>query len=416
MRIAVWHNLASGGAKRALYAQVKGLTRRGHSVVAWCPSSADTGFLPLSSIVEERVVPFAWKDASSTGRFDNLMYPLRSMQLQLAAMARNCEICAAQIAAEGFDLLFASPCLFFRAPPIGAMLGRMPRVLYLQEPFRRLYEALPVLPWLGSPLPAAQSFRGAGIRRALRDWIRMQGLRLQANTERANAENFDKILVNSLYSRESVLRAYGLDAELCYLGISSDVFRPTGVQRERFVIGVGSITFEKGIDIAIRAIAAIPEATRPPLTWIANLVSQPYCDEMQSLASSLRVAFTIRTRLPDGEVVALLNKAAVMLYTSRLEPFGLAPLEANACGTPVVAVAEGGIRETIRHMHNGLLVQSRDAAALGRATLLLLDDPGLAQRLGTRGRHDVDEQWGWDAAVDRLEAHLQAVAGASHGS
>jgi glycosyltransferase involved in cell wall biosynthesis len=56
-----------------------------------------------------------------------------------------------------------------------------------------------------------------------------------------------------------------------------------------------------------------------------------------------------RWRFSDENIVELLNRAAVMVYSARLEPFGLAPLEANACATPVVAVAEGGVRESIRN-------------------------------------------------------------------
>jgi len=58
----------------------------------------------------------------------------------------------------------------------------------------------------------------------------------------------------------------------------------------------------------------------------------------------------------DEELVEVLNRATALVYTSRLEPFGFAPLEANACATPVVAVAEGGVRETMRNGVNGILV------------------------------------------------------------
>ena len=57
MRIAVWHNLPSGGGKRALYYHVRGLVERGHSVEAWCPSTSDRNYLPLSELITEHVVP-----------------------------------------------------------------------------------------------------------------------------------------------------------------------------------------------------------------------------------------------------------------------------------------------------------------------------------------------------------------------
>ena len=65
MRIAVWHNLNSGGGKRALYYHVKGLVERGHYVVSYCPDTVDQDFLPLSDLVEERVFPLKGKYKNS---------------------------------------------------------------------------------------------------------------------------------------------------------------------------------------------------------------------------------------------------------------------------------------------------------------------------------------------------------------
>jgi len=57
MKIAIWYNLPSGGAKRALYDQVQGLLRAGHEVEAWCPPTVSQEFLPLSGLIKENVVP-----------------------------------------------------------------------------------------------------------------------------------------------------------------------------------------------------------------------------------------------------------------------------------------------------------------------------------------------------------------------
>jgi glycosyltransferase involved in cell wall biosynthesis len=86
-------------------------------------------------------------------------------------------------------------------------------------------------------------------------------------------------------------------------------------------------------------------------------------------------------------------------------------LEANACGTPVVAVAEGGVRETVQHEVNGLLVPDRDAKALGAAVRRLLHDPSLARKIGETGLKLVQEVWTWEASVNRLEEALLQVIG-----
>lgn len=406
LKIAVWHNLPSGGGKRALYQHVKGLTERGHTVEAWCPSSADTAYLPLGDFIKEHILPFDWEDPPASGRLQNLLYPYRAVQTKLLAMERHCALCAEQIMSKGFDVLFANSCMFFRVPPLGRMVAAVPSVLYLQEPYRWLYEALPKLPWLGMPRAESYPFSPKNLRRYLRDVVQLQGLRVQAREEHANAGAFGSILVNSCFSRESVLRAYGLDAQVCYLGVSGDVFRPSGATRENFAIGLGSFGYEKGIDVAIQALATIPEAKRPRLTWVGNLASKRYYGEMISLAASLGVEYDPKLNVSETELIDLLNRASVMLYTSRLEPFGFAPLEANACGTPVVAVAEGGVRETIHHLQNGLLVYDRDPVVLGRSVLTVMEDRELAHHLGQTGRKMVEERWSWETAVDGLEKQL----------
>src|SRR5262249_39058602 len=112
------------------------------------------------------------------------------------------------------------------------------------------------------------------------------------------------------------------------------------------------------------------------------------------------------------ELVDVLNRAAMMVYAPRLEPFGMAPLEGNACGLPVVAVAEGGIRETIVDGVNGLLVEA-DPEAMARGVRDLVEEDDQAPALGEAGVRVVDERWSLEAAEQRLEAHLdRAVSSA----
>jgi len=61
MKIAVWHNLSSGGGKRALYHHCNGLAARGHKVEVWCPDTADRSYLPLDEFGTVHVLPLAWR-------------------------------------------------------------------------------------------------------------------------------------------------------------------------------------------------------------------------------------------------------------------------------------------------------------------------------------------------------------------
>lgn len=407
MKIAVWHNLPSGGGKRALYYHLKGLVERGHHVEIWCPPTADRTFWPLGALAQEHIVEPSPSPAQGGLLARRFFWPYRNITTALRALDRHCVRCAREIEAGGFDVVFANTCMLSAASPIGRRCAR-PSVLYLGEPHRRLYEAMPELPRL-----VAASRAGSLLMRwksALRDEMRWRALNVQARQERFSAGGFGLILVNSLFSRENVLRAYGLDAKVCYLGVDVELFKPTE-SRRNYVVGLGSIAAHKGIDRVLAVLALVPEALRPPLIWGANFVDAEYKLYIEGLARSLGVSLSLQVGLSDSEVVRLLGEAVLMLYTPRLEPFGLAPLEANACGTPVVAVAEGGVRETVRDWVNGVLLPDADPAPLARSVVFLLEHPEVLARLRDSARRHVVENWGWGAAVDRLEQHLCELAG-----
>jgi glycosyltransferase involved in cell wall biosynthesis len=92
-----------------------------------------------------------------------------------------------------------------------------------------------------------------------------------------------------------------------------------------------------------------------------------------------------------------------------LEPFGFVPLESMACGTPVLGVAEGGVRESILHGKTGWLVQ-RNQQEFAQAIVQLLSQPRLIEELGREGPAYVQENWNWDKSVNNLEQHLETVA------
>src|SRR5947207_15227232 len=117
-----------------------------------------------------------------------------------------------------------------------------------------------------------------------------------------------------------------------------------------------------------------------------------YYGKMRSLAESHRVTFEARASIDDNDLVDILNRATAMVYAPRLEPFGLAPLEANATGLPVVAVAEGGVRETIVDGLNGMIVE-HDEASFGAAVADLLGDADRARALGRSAREHVVRRW-----------------------
>jgi len=406
MRIAVWHNLPSGGGKRALYDQVCGLVSRGHEVEVWCPPSADRSYLPLNKIVPEHVVPLKLGPyLDSSAGFGRRLHPFRWCPwARLREMNQHSRECARQITSKGFDVLFAACCVFFHTPPI-ARFVKIPSFIYLQEPSRSFYESLPELPWLAMSWTAkdllhARFWREASIRRA-----RLWRIRVLGREERRNALAFDQIFVNSFFSRESVLRAFGIDSRVCYLGVDSDKFVNQNKKREPFAVSVGALVPEKNTEFLVRAVGKVSASLRPKLLLIANTIDPRCLDQIRKVAQQLEVIVEVKYRVEDMELIDTLNRARMMLYASRLEPFGYAPLEANACGLPVVAVAEGGVRETVHEGVNGILVE-HDPQSMADAIQRLLEDNVLHQRLSQQAADHVRARWSLPSSIDRLEQKL----------
>ncbi|NLN75566.1 MAG: glycosyltransferase family 4 protein [Armatimonadetes bacterium] len=393
MRIAIWYNFLSGGAKRALYHQVKGLAKRGHHVESWCTPQSQDGYLPFSEIVQsEHVIPV--KDWSS---------PLGRLSWRIEARRRSraidehCRICAGEIDTGGFDVVLVNACAYTVVSQIGRYL-KTPNALYLPEPRRWLYEAV---------LQMGQSVKMQKIPflRPIAAYMRQ----MERDEERELAGYYDSILVNSLYSRESLLRAYGLESRVCYLGVDASLFSPIEVEKGNYVVGLGEIDERKGVDRALRAVAAVEKTKRPQLVWIGNRANQSYQAHIESLAESLDVDFAPKLMIGDEELLEILSGAIAMIYTSRLEPFGLAPLEASACCTPVVAIAEGGVRETVLDGVNGLLATHVDPALIAALISKLIDEPEYARSLGVQGRQLVIDKWNWEQATSNIESCLQAL-------
>ncbi len=413
MKIAVWHNLPSGGGKRALYDHVKGLLARGHEIEAWCPPTADRSYLPLPSIIPEHVVPLPGFESGRHAGLGRRLYQVRwNTWSQLGSMERHSRECARQMSAKGFDILFAASCMVYHTPLIGRFV-EIPSVLYLGEPNRPLYEAQPELLWPATNWTTRDLFSLDFWQKSSKRRLRLPGMRVLAREERNSALAFDTILVNSFFSRENVLRAFGIDSKVCYLGIDTNHFAIQNKVREPFVVSLGAIIPSKNVEFLVDSVGTVSAPMRPKLDLIANTIDPAYLDRLKLRAEKARVSIQVHHRVTDEGLVDILNRARLMLYAPRLEPFGYAPLEACACGTPVIAIAEGGVRETIEDGENGLLVEG-EPEVMGAAIERLIIDGKLRDRLSAKGSEMVKEKWALDPAIDRLEARLKERMNRNH--
>jgi glycosyltransferase involved in cell wall biosynthesis len=106
---------------------------------------------------------------------------------------------------------------------------------------------------------------------------------------------------------------------------------------------------------------------------------------------------------------ALLRSADAVVCVPWYEPFGMVPLEAMACGRPVVAAAVGGLLDTVLDGTTGTLVPPHDPARLAVAVTELLDDDATRRRYGQAGARRAQSRYSWDrVAAETLRVYHRA--------
>jgi hypothetical protein len=200
--------------------------------------------------------------------------------------------------------------------------------------------------------------------------------------------------------------------------------------RDLVVVYVGRMLPRKGVRNLVRAFALLEERTRSqagacpgqPLKLLLvggesrgdDAAATPEIGVLRELAVDLGVADRVLfagKRQPD-ELPDFYSAGDVVVTTPWYEPFGLTPLEAMACGRPVIGSAVGGLSFTIQDGATGMLVPPRDPAALAASIHQLLAQPRLRAAMGHAARRRVEREFTWENVARRTEALYQALLAA----
>lgn len=228
---------------------------------------------------------------------------------------------------------------------------------------------------------------------------------------RASLEKAARIAAVSRLAADEVIRGFGISPskiEIVPNGVS-EFFTPGGAREahEPFILYTGTLEPRKGIGELLAAWSSLP-GRRPKLIlagdsgWGTSPLLRRYREAIA--AGAIEVAgFVDRERLRE-----LYRNCALFVYPSHFEGFGLPPLEAMACGAPVVAARGGAIPDTLGDA--ALLVPPGDADALRAAIMRVLSDGALASELSARGRERA-RLFRWEGSAERMTALLrQAVS------
>jgi len=242
-------------------------------------------------------------------------------------------------------------------------------------------------------------------------------------------ESADRLIANTAEEARELVSLYDADpARVATVnpGVDLSVFRPRAGARARLgvpadalvLLFVGRIQPLKAPDVLLRA-AAQMIADDPGLRsrLVVAVVGGPSGsarsrpEELQNLAAALGIADVVRFEppCPQAELAEWYRAADITVVPSHNESFGLVAVESQACGTPVVAAAVGGLRTAVRDGESGVLVEGHDPSDYAAVLRRLAAAPALRDRMGAEAvRHARD--FGWSGTVDRLlEAYTQAV-------
>ena len=176
-------------------------------------------------------------------------------------------------------------------------------------------------------------------------------------------------------------------------GVDRGLFRPEGAAAPRSrwhrLVAIGRLVPRKGVDDAIRLLRWLPDTELVVVGGpdAASLPADPEARRLRSLADAIGVGERVELvgRVPHTDLPALIRSADVVVCLPWYEPFGIVPLEAMACGVPVVGSAVGGLLDTVVPGLTGQLVPPRQPRAAARAVRSLLDDDALRRRCGRAG-------------------------------
>lgn len=243
-------------------------------------------------------------------------------------------------------------------------------------------------------------------------------------SERRIVREADRILVWTDHERDALVEIYdavGDNIRVIPPGVDCDLFRPTDAGEcrselgigatERVVLYVGRLERLKGVDILLHSLALLQRREDLQLFVVGGAENSPERERLRRLAEELAVQDHVRfvPSVTRERLVSYYNAADVCVLPSYYESFGLAALEASACGKPVVASRVGGLPEVVRDGETGYLVQWRCPGPFVDRLQTLLSNEPLRRQMGRAARLRAEEL-AWHQIVDRLVPILHTVA------
>ncbi|MEV4638910.1 glycosyltransferase [Actinoplanes sp. NPDC049548] len=240
--------------------------------------------------------------------------------------------------------------------------------------------------------------------------------------ERALGRAVDKVVAQTHDELQGLVRIGVPRSRLTVVpaGVDSEQFTPDGPVAERDperprILSVGRLVERKGFGDVIQAMRYVPGAEcvvvgGPPAPQLA---ADPQAKRLRAIAEQCKVADRVRLvgGVPARDMPRWYRSADLLVAAPWQEQFELAPLEAMACGVPVIGTAVGGLNETVVDGLTGDLVPARDPRALGSALRRLVNDKVRRFAYATAALDRARQAYSWKRVASQLGSVYSAVAG-----
>jgi len=362
MKIAVFYNLNFGGAKRAVYEQVKRLKNLGHLIDVYTTDfQIDT--LDISKVASNS---YRYKYSSFDQKIPFLSRLVNDIKVFRFLNTLHAEI-AHDIDSRKYDIVLVHPDKYTQSPYILRHL-RTRNVYYCQEPLRIVFEYV------------LRAKMNVGLLKYIYELI-TRYIRKKIDIENVRSATFT--IASCYHIRERMIEAYGVYPYVSYLGIDIETFRPLKIKKKNQVFFVGNKdVWNDGYELVQKSLELIPSKIRPKLKVVSWVKEN-------------------NERLTENELVKQYNESFATLCLSRFETFGLVPLESLSCGTTVIATRVSGHRETIAEDSGGYLVEF-DQNEIAK----LIERLSKYKKSSIKARAYIKKYWDWDKKIIDLEKLL----------
>lgn len=288
-------------------------------------------------------------------------------------------------------------------------------------------------------IPMVQIFHAMGRTKRLHQGGADSSPRARIEIETAIIHTADRLIAQCPGEQAELIDEYGADPRRIAVipsAVNTSVFYPVEREEARRLMGVGADDFvvvyvgrllpRKDVRNVVQGVARLigmckdilPSSVESIKLLIVggNTVepdprATPEIGELQRLATELGIASHVRFvgKRQQDTLRYYYSAGDVAVTTPWYEPFGLTPLEAMACGRPVVGSAVGGITYTVAYGKTGFLVPPRDPEMLADRLYCLLVEPGLRERMGRAARHRVEADFTWPMVAMRTASLYETL-------